>query len=131
MVGTGAVVSAAAGFTQDVFMKLFVSQLKNQNPMEPMDNYQFTSQLAQMGQLEQVTNLASRFEQFLRLQEFGNATSMIGSTVCYVPTGGSESKTGVVSALRVDQDGVKLVVGTDLVPLASVTGVLGPQTASK
>ena len=41
-----AALGAVSGLT-DMFLSLFTTQLKNQNPMEPMDNYQFTSQLAQ------------------------------------------------------------------------------------
>jgi flagellar hook assembly protein FlgD len=88
-----------------------------------MDNYEFTSQLAQMGQLEQVTNLSSLFEQFLRVQEFGNASSLIGRRVRYTPEGSSVSREGVVSGARLDDGEVKLVVGGDLVPLSAVTEV--------
>ncbi len=117
---------AFADFTQDVFMKLFMTQLQNQDPMEPMDNYEFTSQLAQMGQLEQITSLTSLFEQTMRLQEFGYASQLIGSTVTYMPEGGDVASTGEVTAVRLDEGEVKLVIGDELVPLASVTEITSP-----
>ena len=123
-------VGAVTEFTQDIFMKLFVTQLKNQDPMEPMDNYEFTSQLAQMGQLEQLTNLTSAFERTLRMQEFGYAKSLIGATVKYMPEGSDVAQSGQVTAARLADGEVKLVVGAELVSLSAVTEVTVPASQS-
>lgn len=45
--GTNKSVTAAAA-TQDRFLKLLVTQMKNQDPLNPMDNAQVTSQMAQL-----------------------------------------------------------------------------------
>ena len=42
---------------KDDFMKLLIEQLKNQDPMSPMDGTQFAAQLAQFSSLEQLQNL--------------------------------------------------------------------------
>jgi flagellar basal-body rod modification protein FlgD len=39
--------------TEQTFLKLFVAQLKNQNPTQPQDATQFVAQLAQFSSLEQ------------------------------------------------------------------------------
>jgi len=39
--------------TEQTFLKLFVTQLKNQNPLQPQDGTQFVAQLAQFSSLEQ------------------------------------------------------------------------------
>jgi flagellar basal-body rod modification protein FlgD len=44
--------------TETAFLQLLVAQLKNQNPMQPMDGTTFVTQLAQFNDVEQ--NLASR-----------------------------------------------------------------------
>ncbi len=115
--------SAFADFTQDMFLKLFLTQLKNQNPMEPMDNSEFTSQLAQMGQLEQLTELSSNFEKFLKAQELGYGSSLIGREVTYMTEDSDEPKVGVVEGVRLVDGEVKLVIGEDEVPLSAITEI--------
>jgi flagellar basal-body rod modification protein FlgD len=44
---------------EQVFLQLFVSQLKNQDPLNPADGTQFVTQLAQFSQLEQSINMSS------------------------------------------------------------------------
>lgn len=44
---------------KDDFMKLLLSQLRHQDPLKPMDHQEFASQLAQFGQLEQLTNIGT------------------------------------------------------------------------
>ncbi len=54
---TGVAVQAGSGTdrlgSEEVFLKLLVAQLKNQNPENPTDGTQFVAQLAQFTQLEQ------------------------------------------------------------------------------
>jgi len=42
---------------RDAFLTMLVAQLKNQDPLNPMDNTEFSSQLAQFSQLEQLMNM--------------------------------------------------------------------------
>lgn len=53
--GSGAASSVAA--TQDRFMKLLVTQMKNQDPLNPMDNAQVTSQMAQLSTVSGIDKL--------------------------------------------------------------------------
>ncbi|QBG47370.1 flagellar hook capping protein [Verrucomicrobia bacterium S94] len=46
------------------FLQMLVTQMQNQDPMEPMDNSEMTAQLAQFSALEQMENLNTRFEGF-------------------------------------------------------------------
>ena len=43
---------------KDEFLKLLVTQLQNQDPLNPQDDTQFISQLAQFSALEQMTNMS-------------------------------------------------------------------------
>ncbi len=55
--GTAATTTSAATASQDRFMKLLVTQLKNQDPLNPMDNAQMTSQMAQISTVSGIDKL--------------------------------------------------------------------------
>jgi len=70
--------------SQDQFLKLLVAQLQAQDPMNPMDNAQMTSQLAQISTVDGInklnTTMTSMLDQLGAVDQL-NAASMIGHTV--------------------------------------------------
>jgi flagellar basal-body rod modification protein FlgD len=66
------------------FMELMIAQLKNQNPLEPQDNGEFISQLAQFSSLEEMQKLSGNVDdvvsQFRSTQAL-QASAMVGRTV--------------------------------------------------
>ncbi len=72
------------GMNKDDFLKLFITQLQNQDPLNPMDGTQFISQLAQMTQVEQAYNTNTNLQNILSAIN-GNANysavSFIGKDV--------------------------------------------------
>lgn len=63
--GTGATAPASnlsSPPSEQMFLTLLVSQLKNQDPLNPTDSTQFVSQLAQFSQLEQVIGIRQDIE---------------------------------------------------------------------
>jgi len=81
--GTAKSASSAAD-TQDRFLKLLVTQMKNQDPLNPMDNAQVTSQMAQLSTVSGIDKLNATL-QALSDSMVGNqslqAASMIGHGV--------------------------------------------------
>ncbi|QDL56110.1 flagellar hook assembly protein FlgD [Rhodoferax aquaticus] len=73
-----------ADASQDRFLKLLVAQLNNQDPMNPMDNAQMTSQLAQINTVSGLTQLNETVKtlgsQFSELQVM-QGSSMIGRDI--------------------------------------------------
>lgn len=56
---------------KDDFMKLLVTQLRYQNPLEPMDNKEYIAQLAQFSSLEQLQNLNIQFANLSAINTIG------------------------------------------------------------
>ena len=54
---------------QDDFLKLLVTQLQHQDPMNPIENQDFIAQTAQFTQLEQLSKLVDLMEQSVSLQK--------------------------------------------------------------
>ena len=74
---TNTLASTDPNEAQDRFLKLLVAQLANQDPMNPMDNAQMTSQMAQ---INTVTEIAQTNKTLLGLQMM-QGTSMVGHSV--------------------------------------------------
>ncbi len=70
--------------SQDRFLKLLVTQLKNQDPLSPMDNAQLTSQIAQINTVTGIATLNTSVQglssQFLQMQTLQGA-SLVGKNV--------------------------------------------------
>ena len=98
---SGASAIKAAADTQDRFLKLLVAQMKNQDPMNPMDNAQVTSQMAQIqtvtgiGTLDTtVKGLTAQFNQMQGLQSVslvGRDVSVAGSRLSFASGKGTGS----------------------------------------
>lgn len=54
---------------RDDFLKLLVTQLQHQDPLNPIDNHEFVAQTAQFTQLEQLAKLVALTERSLAIQE--------------------------------------------------------------
>jgi flagellar basal-body rod modification protein FlgD len=67
--------------TQNQFLTMLTAQLKNQDPMNPMDNAQITSQMAQLSTVSGIDQLNSTMQALSASMTMGPATSMIGQGV--------------------------------------------------
>ena len=76
--------AADATMTSDRFLKLLVAQMKNQDPLNPMDNAQVTSQMAQINTVTGIdklnTTVAGLSAQFMQMQAMQGA-SLVGHDV--------------------------------------------------
>ncbi len=71
---------AAAKNEEDLnkFLNLLVTQLKNQDPLDPMDATEFTAQLVQFAGVEQQIFANSNLEKLLKLEETNQISSLVG-----------------------------------------------------
>jgi flagellar basal-body rod modification protein FlgD len=83
---TGALTAATAtnAESEQRFLKLLVTQLNNQDPLNPLDNAQLTSQLAQMSTVSGIEKLNSAFQSLLAQSgssQVLQSANLIGRTV--------------------------------------------------
>lgn len=97
------------------YMKLLVTQLRNQNPLEPLDNNEMAAQLAQFSQLAQLESMNSNFAQVLTTLQRSYANSLIGRDVEFIAqteTGDAIAMNGTVERVYGNVDGeIFLIVG--------------------
>jgi flagellar basal-body rod modification protein FlgD len=104
---------------KDAFLKLLTAQLKYQDPMNPTDSSTFTTQMNQLSQTEQMTNVASDQRKLVAAADKSAAVALLGRTVHYLAKDGS-TVTGTVSDIDVSSDS----------PTLTVAGVSGIDPAS-
>lgn len=86
---------------KDAFLKLLVTQLKNQDPMKPMQDTEFIGQMAQFSSLEQMQNMNKQMEAQNNFAQLSQASSLIGKDVTLVTNGDdAQTITGVVDEIR-------------------------------
>jgi len=109
------------------YMKLLVTQLQNQNPLEPLDNKDMTAQLAQFSQLQQIENLNTSFGKILESVQRSYASSLIGKEVSFraaAADGTIETRTGDVEEVTIGNAGqIILTVDNQRVDLADVLAI--------
>jgi flagellar basal-body rod modification protein FlgD len=66
---------------KDDFLKLLITQLSYQDPMSPMEDREFISQMAQFSTLEQMTGIAGDFSRLTRLVTSNEAQASLGRPV--------------------------------------------------
>jgi len=107
---------------KDDFLKLFATQLQHQDPMSPMDNMQFMSQMAQFSTLEQITNLGAGIERLTFSNQVAQSVALIGHTVDYVDASGRAAQ-GVAQSVSFDDGTISVSIdGNDVAP-DHITGV--------
>jgi flagellar basal-body rod modification protein FlgD len=81
---TAAQAARSDAMGKDQFLKLFTTQLQNQNPLDPVKNEAFVAQLAQFSQLEATTNMSSSLSALvssLKGDRMMTGSALIGRTV--------------------------------------------------
>jgi flagellar basal-body rod modification protein FlgD len=110
---------AAEGLGQDAFLKLLVTQIQMQDPMEPMSTQEYVGQLAQFSTVEQLQSANVQLAVLQHMEGVCQALLLIGRTI----STGEEGVTGVVEGVTFAEGQPKLVVGEEEVDPGDVTQV--------
>jgi flagellar basal-body rod modification protein FlgD len=107
-------IGAAAGMGKDDFMQLLIAQLKNQDPMKPMEDKEFITQLAQFSSLEAMEKMTQQMEDLTGSQMLVQAATLIGKQVTAKLENG-DVVTGTISQVKiVDGQPVAVVNGREI-----------------
>ncbi|WP_220036958.1 flagellar hook assembly protein FlgD [Paenibacillus sambharensis] len=113
---------------KDDFLKILVTQLRNQDPMQPMQDRDFIAQMAQFSSVEQLMNMSK--EMTALRQNLGTASSLIGKQIEwfeYDSNGTLMTKKGIVESIGVS-DGVQYAQsGGSKIPMEFVTSISEPK----
>lgn len=118
---------------KDAFMQLLVSQMQNQDPINPQSNEDFIAQLAQFSSLEQMENLNGSLEQMAAVSEsnalinqLSAASNLIGQNVDYFDPETGELMSGDVESVRIEDAVAFLNINGESIALSYLTEINGP-----
>ncbi|HWW12223.1 MAG TPA: flagellar hook capping FlgD N-terminal domain-containing protein [Brevundimonas sp.] len=124
---SGGNASTAFGLDFQSLLKIILTQLTYQDPLKPVDNFQFVSQLAQFSQLQQSQALNDSMTNLLSAQAANQATSLLGRTIDYVKLGKTLSGKVIGVSFQSGQPQVSVVDADGLpqtgISIASISAV--------
>lgn len=96
---------SAQSLGSEDFLKLLAVQLQNQDPLDPMDDTEFISQMANFSSLEAMQELNTSFDDFSASQAVMGAQDYLGKQVTLADSDSSTVVSGVVDSVNIDSDG--------------------------
>jgi len=122
--GVGPVAGAAARDESTIsridFMTLLVAQIQNQDPMSPMDNQQFTSQITQFTMLDEMQQTNANLQESLLVGQAINNTGMLALVGKDVTVEGND--TTVTEGVASENMVATPVPGTATIEVTDATG---------
>ncbi|MEC8928098.1 MAG: flagellar hook capping FlgD N-terminal domain-containing protein [Verrucomicrobiota bacterium] len=107
---------------QDDFFQLLVTQLKHQDPMNPVADTEFIAQMAQFTSLEQTKGMKEDLGEMRRQTQFQQAIGLIGKDVTLQPDDSTVVK-GKVTGLEIKEGVPGIIVNGKLYQLEDVQNV--------
>jgi flagellar basal-body rod modification protein FlgD len=109
--------------TPNDFINFMVTELQNQDPLNPTDSSQMLSQMSEIGQLQSSSTLTSSLTGMVQQNQVAAASAMIGKLVQGTDAN-KNPMTGLVSAVQVSSTGVNLILNTGAtLPMNNVTAI--------
>ncbi len=108
---------------RDAFLKILITQLRYQDPMNPMEDKEFIAQMAQFSSLEQMQQMNKSLNTFLESNFLYQASALIGKEVA-IKAGEGEEITGVVQEVSFTDYGPLVILedGKEY-PMQDIVGI--------
>jgi flagellar basal-body rod modification protein FlgD len=104
------------------FLKLLVTQLQNQDPLNPMDDAQILQQVSQIKAIESNQRLSDTLTSMQLQQGLSTASALLQKNITGI-TGDGTQVTGTVDRVTMDNDGVNVCIGDKTISLKNISGV--------
>lgn len=111
---------------KDQFLKILITQLQNQDPMQPMEDKEFIAQMAQFSSVEQLMNMSAQLTALN--QSLGSVSGLIGKDITWTDAETKMPKSGNVASIVVSSGVQYAVVGDERVALTDVTQIQNAST---
>lgn len=108
----------------DDFMKILMTQLSAQDPMNPMKDTEFIAQMANFSSLEQMRSLSQSFSSYSNSQQMATAPLFLGKQVTITDATGEV--TGIVEAIKLKDSKPAIVVNGKTFETKLITSVSEP-----
>jgi flagellar basal-body rod modification protein FlgD len=112
---------------QDKYLKLLITQLRYQDPHNPLQNHEFAAQMAQFSTLEQMTKMNGSMEKFINSARLGESYAMLGKEVSWYDIDTRGLNSGIVNAIVLTDNHPMLRVGRIDIDPAEIVGVRIPE----
>lgn len=110
------------------FLKLLVTEMSNQDPLQPMDSSEIVNQISQIRSIQASTQLSTTLEAVLLGQNLATASSLLGRTITGL-TKDSKNVTGVVDRVSVADGVATLHIGDSTVSLKNVSAIVSEESS--
>ncbi|MFZ1774014.1 MAG: flagellar hook assembly protein FlgD, partial [Rhizobiaceae bacterium] len=100
--GANTSVTRKSTLDYDSFLKLLVTQMKNQDPTKPMDSTEYIAQLASFSNVEQSISMNKKLDSLLQQTRISQGVSLIGKFVSSLDNMGA----GIVESVRFTGDSI-------------------------
>ena len=118
---TNAVTTATNDLGKDAFLKLLIAELSNQDPLNPMEDREFISQMATFSSLEQMQNMNSTLNSIAEVNKF-SAANYVGKAVAFTNDDGKQVA-ALVNAVWFDNGKTILDTTEGEIALEKVEGI--------
>jgi flagellar basal-body rod modification protein FlgD len=115
--------SSKSQLKTDDFIKMMLTQLQNQDPLEPAKNQEILAQMSQIGQLQTSTQLQDTLKGLALQNQLGSAGNLIGKLVQGIDEN-NDNIVGLVDSVRVENNQVFLELDSgQTLPMGNVIAI--------
>ncbi len=127
---SGAAAATSSGafgeLSSDEFVKIMISELSNQDPLEPQDSGALLEQLSSLRNIESQLSLQESLDALIQQNTVVQASSLVGKTVEYDSETLGRTTAAEVTSVQINGDEVSLKLDNGVtMPISKVTGVSG------